>query len=166
MEDVLKNEGRSKGGRPSIYSDALAEKIVELIEEGYSERQIEAMDGMPSRRTMLRWKIEHPEFCRLSARAREVSADIFNDRRMEVAEWLSQIAHAACEKNKDIPDGVVKAAKVLIQQYAREAALRDDRRFGDRRRVTVEPVAHGEGMAAFYAKLREDLNRLDDADRQ
>lgn len=70
MEDVLKNEGRSKGGRPSLYSDALAEKIVELIEEGYSERQIEAMDGMPSRRTMLRWKVEHPEFCRLSARAR------------------------------------------------------------------------------------------------
>lgn len=70
MEDVLKNEGRSKGGRTSLYSDALAEKIVELIEEGYSERQIEAMDGMPSRRTMLRWKVEHPEFCRLSARAR------------------------------------------------------------------------------------------------
>ena len=59
----------SKNGRPSLYSDVLAEKIVELIEEGYSERQIEAMDGMPSRRTMLRWKVEHPEFCRLSARA-------------------------------------------------------------------------------------------------
>ena len=156
----------SKNGRPSLYSDALAEKIVELIEEGYSERQIEAMDGMPSRRTMLRWKVERPEFCRLSARAREASADVFNDRRMGVAEWLNQIAHTACEKNKDIPDGVVKAAKVLIQQYAREAALRDDRRFGDRRRVTVEPVAQGEGMAAFYAKLREDLNRLNEADRQ
>ena len=35
MEDVLKNEGRSKGGRPSLYSDALAEKIVELTAPNY-----------------------------------------------------------------------------------------------------------------------------------
>ena len=60
----------SNTGRPSLYSDELAEKIVELIADGYSERQIEAMEGMPSRRTMLRWKEERPEFCRLSARAR------------------------------------------------------------------------------------------------
>ncbi len=63
MEDVLKNEGRSKGGRTSLYSDALAEKIVGLIAEGYSERQIETMDGMPTRRTMHRWRIERMEFC-------------------------------------------------------------------------------------------------------
>lgn len=75
MRETAKGS-RSKSGRPSLYSDALAEKIVELIAEGFSERQIEAMEGMPSRRTMLRWKDEHPEFCRLSARARSVGRTV------------------------------------------------------------------------------------------
>lgn len=158
MEDVLKNEGRSKGGRPSLYSDALAEKIVELIADGYSERQIEALEGMPSRRTILRWKDEHPDFCRLSARAREASAELFNERRMEAVRRLTQIADAACAKNEDIPDGVVKGFKLFIQECAREAALRDDSRFGNRRRVALEASQSvGIGLQAFYSQLKDEL---------
>lgn len=148
----------SNTGRPSLYSDALAEKIVELIADGYSERQIEAMEGMPSRRTMLRWKAERPEFCRLSARAREASADLFNDRRIEAVRRLTQIADAACAKNEDIPDGAVKGFKLFIQECAREAALRDDSRFGNRRRVALEASQSvGIGLQAFYSQLKDEL---------
>ena len=66
----------AKGGRPSLYSDAVAEKIVELIAEGFSGRQNEAMDGMPSHLTMLRRMDEHPEFCKRSARARSVGRTV------------------------------------------------------------------------------------------
>lgn len=149
---------KGKIGRPSGYSDALAERIVELIAEGHSERKIEAMEGMPSRRTMLRWKAERPEFCRLSARAREASADLFNDRRIEAVRRLTQIADAACAKNEDIPDGVVKCFKLFIQECAREAALRDDSRFGNRRRVALEASQSvGIGLQAFYSQLKDEL---------
>ena len=63
-----------KIGRPSKYSDALAQKICDLIEEGYSMRQIAAMPGMPSTTTMVKWKEEHPSFLERSVRAREASA--------------------------------------------------------------------------------------------
>lgn len=60
-----------KRGRPSLYSTELAGRIVELIAEGHSERQIAKMDGMPSVRTILSWKDQHPDFLRQSARAHE-----------------------------------------------------------------------------------------------
>lgn len=50
-------------GRPSIYSKELEDSIIDLIESGLSERKIAQMDGMPSIRTIHRWKDEKPEFC-------------------------------------------------------------------------------------------------------
>lgn len=79
---------KSRIGRPSLYSEALAEKICGLIEQGYSERQIAKMDGMPSQDTMTDWKDRHPWFLRRSARAREISAELYDDKRRECAEWL------------------------------------------------------------------------------
>ena len=164
MRETAKGS-RSKSGRPSLYSDALAEKIVELIEAGYSERQIEAMEGMPSRRTMLRWKDEYPEFCRLSARAREASAELFNDRRMEKAQALYEEAMSRLESGEGFPRGVVEAIRASMQEDAREAALRDDSRYGDRKRVGVEldapKKAVPEGLTAIYAALRREANEME-----
>lgn len=70
-------------GRPSIYSKELEDSIIDLIESGLSERKIAQMDGMPSIRTIHRWKDEKPEFCLRAKHARAASADIYNDRRME-----------------------------------------------------------------------------------
>ncbi len=44
-----------KGGRPTMYSKQLADKICERIAEGYSLRQIEELDGMPSKTQILKW---------------------------------------------------------------------------------------------------------------
>lgn len=163
---------KGKVGRPSLYSDALAEKIVELIEAGYSERQIEAMEGMPSRRTMLRWKDEHPEFCRLSARAREASAALFRERALQVAIDTADLADRIANRDPDdplaladFPKGYIDAKKLLVQELNREAALRDDSRYGDRKRVGVEldapKKAVPEGLTAIYAALRREANEME-----
>lgn len=130
-----------KVGRPTLYTEALAEKIVGLIEEGYSERQIGQMPGMPTARTILRWKDENAEFCRRSARAREASAELFDDKRREAAEWLLQMAEERNTSGKSFPKGVVDAVRAVMQEHARSAALRDDSRFGDRKKVDVTTTA-------------------------
>lgn len=132
---------KKKTGRPSLYTEALADKIVGLIEEGYSERQIGQMPGMPTARTILRWKDENAEFCRRSARAREASAELFDDKRREAAEWLMQEAENRNENGKSFPKGVVDAVRAVMQEHARSAALRDDSRFGDRKKVDVTTTA-------------------------
>lgn len=142
-------------GAPSSYTDTLAEKICGLIEDGYSERQIARMPGMPSAMTMRRWKDDHPDFCALSARARQVSADRFNDQREETAEWLLDQVEQAAASGQPIPKGVVDGARAVMQELARSAALRDDSRFGDRKTVAIDAKVDGAGLADVYAKIAE-----------
>ncbi len=128
---------KNKVGRPSSYTQELADEIIELIRNGYSEREICKKRGMPSLKTLWNWKDKYPEFLRQSARARADSADFYNDRRMKKAEELYEIAREHLRHGESIPKGVVEAIKVSIQEDAREAGLRDDSRFGDRKRVAL-----------------------------
>ena len=156
-ETKSKNAPPKKRGAPSLYTPQLAEKICALIEEGYSERKIATMPGMPHVTTITRWKTEHPDFCVQSARAREVSAELFNDRRMEKAQALYEDALRRAEAGIDFPKGVVEAIKASMQEDAREAAIRDDSRYGDRKTVAVETAQVGKGLKDFYDSLLKDL---------
>ena len=72
-------------GRVS-YSPELAEKILDRISEGESLRRICADDGMPDRRTVLRWLESDKELATKCARARELQADSIFDELREIAE--------------------------------------------------------------------------------
>jgi hypothetical protein len=125
----------NKGGRPSGYSEALAEQICSLIREGLSERQISMRAGMPSERTLCRWKDAHPEFCRASMQARAAAAEAFDDQRRELCERLAEEAQRRAQTGEGFPDGVVHACRIAMQELARSAAVRDDSRYGDRKRA-------------------------------
>lgn len=129
--------------RPTAYTAALADRIVELIASGKSERQIAKMEGMPCRRTIMNWKTAHPEFLRATIEARAASAEIFNDRRMEKAQRLYEEAMARMKSGEGFPRGVVEAVRASMQEDAREAAMRDDSRFGDRRRLALTGADDG-----------------------
>lgn len=144
-----------KQGAPSRYTEVLADKICNLIEEGHSERQIAKMPGMPSTVTMRKWKDDHPEFLARSARAREASADRYNDKREETAQWLMNQVEQAAASGQPIPKGVVDGARAVMQELARSAALRDDSRFGDRKTVKVDAKSDGAGLLDVYAKIAE-----------
>ena len=54
---------RQNGGRPSMFSEEMAERIIEAISgTNKSIRQICDEEGMPSTRTLRRWRRLHPEF--------------------------------------------------------------------------------------------------------
>lgn len=153
---------RAKKGRPSIYSPELAAKICELIRSGKSERQICAMKGMPAIQTLWVWKQKYPDFLEQSARARADSAEFYNDQRQKKADELYKIAKKHLKMGLDIPKGVVEAIKVSIQEDAREAGLRDDSRYGDRKRVALTG-ADG-GAVKVETKQQYDLSNLSVSD--
>lgn len=135
-----KTAAPKKVGRPTKYNEKLADKIIQLIESGSSERQIAKMEGMPDVTTIRRWKDEHPDFCTRSARAREASAERFREEALQVARETSDFADRIAEGSSPfdgLPKGYVDAKKLLVQELNREAAIRDDSRFGDRKKVTL-----------------------------
>jgi hypothetical protein len=67
-------------GRPSKYSEALADRIVDYLMEGASMVKICDLPDMPHRRTVLRWMESESDFATKCARAREMQADLMDDK--------------------------------------------------------------------------------------
>jgi len=73
-------------GRPSSYTEDVAEEILEGLMEGKSLRQLCEQVGMPHRSTVIRWLSENDAFATKYARAREAQADYMDDKILETAE--------------------------------------------------------------------------------
>ena len=85
---VLKLGGNSpaKTGRPSGYSEAIAERICTELALGRSLVTICNSQDMPARQTVFRWLDQNTEFRDRYARAREIQADTFADEIVDLAD--------------------------------------------------------------------------------
>lgn len=74
-------------GRPTDYSEELADRICELISDGKSLRSICADDdAMPNKATVFRWLARHDDFATKYAHARDVQADVLVDEMIDIAD--------------------------------------------------------------------------------
>lgn len=73
-------------GRPSTFSQELADVICDGLVEGKSLRRICAGEGMPSASTVCRWLGNSAAFREQYARAREAQADALFDEILDIAD--------------------------------------------------------------------------------
>lgn len=73
-------------GRPSKYSQQLADAICDLLVDGKSLRTICSTVKMPSRSTVIRWLAENEAFRNQYARARELQADTLAEEILDIAD--------------------------------------------------------------------------------
>ncbi len=117
-------------GRPSIYSQEIADRIIEGIAQGNSLVSIlKEDDELPGYSTVMRWLRENPEFQSLYARAREDQADHDADKIGDIAEQVVQ--------GKVDP----QAARVAIDAYKWAAGKRKPRVYGEKLAVGGDPDA-------------------------
>jgi hypothetical protein len=75
------------GGRPSLYTPEIGDKICEGIAQRVPLVRICASDdAMPEPRTVYKWLREHPEFVQNYTRAREDQADFIADELVEITD--------------------------------------------------------------------------------
>lgn len=72
--------------RPSRFSDEIADKICEMLIEGYSLRKICLGDEMPHAATVCRWLASNEAFREQYAQAREAQADTLADEILDIAD--------------------------------------------------------------------------------
>lgn len=73
-------------GRPSSFTQEIADKICELIEQGKSLRQISEIEGMPCKATIMNWCNEKRDFLDQYVRAKEEQAEYLADEILEIAD--------------------------------------------------------------------------------
>jgi len=109
-------------GRPSDYTEALADEIVSRMTMGESMVQIAASDHMPDRVTIYRWMDRNPEFATRCARAREGLADYLVDE-------IENLAKNATKENLEIVKLQVSVAQWRAMKMA--PRLYGDKRFNE-----------------------------------
>lgn len=108
---------KRKTGRPSKYSDEMAEKICEKIANGRSLRSICAEDGMPTTSTVCKWLIENKEFSEQYTRARDKQADYFAEEIIEIADSAEAESAAVAKAKLQIDARKWAASKIAPKKY-------------------------------------------------
>lgn len=73
-------------GRPSDFTQELADKICERIADGESLRAICRDDEMPNKATVFRWLASNTDFCDQYTHARDSQADSLFDDCLAIAD--------------------------------------------------------------------------------
>lgn len=112
-------------GRPSLYSEELAERIFQGLESGLSLVKICQQDDMPDRGTVTRWMRKDESFAAKCACAREEQADLMDDRILDTV-------------NK-VEDGILEpdVGKVVMSGLQWRAAKLKPKKYGDKQNVAV-----------------------------
>lgn len=74
------------GGRPSDYTEEMADKICSELADGKSMRAVCKPSSMPDKATVFRWIRTIEEFRHQYARAKEESADALTDEMLDISD--------------------------------------------------------------------------------
>lgn len=85
---------KKKVGRPSKFTQSVADEICDEIARGRSLRSICASASMPTDRTVYRWLEAEPEFRQQYTGARERQAHYFADSVHEIAMFEEDVGRA------------------------------------------------------------------------
>lgn len=151
----------TKRGRPSEYTEAIADRICEELANARSLRSICLDDGMPHQATVFRWLADerYSAFCEQYARAREAQADAIADEMLDIAD---DAVNDYVEKER--PDGTkheafdsehVQRSKLRIDTRKWLAAKLKPTKYGDHLDVTTggQPF----DLAAVVAARRQQV---------
>lgn len=124
-ENERDTEGQT--GRPALYSEELGNRICDLVAERVPVVDICAMEGMPSKDTLYRWKRQNKDFSDQCARAREHRADARQDHIDEIA---SKVLTGEIDP---------QAARVIIDAEKWQMSKEQPRRYGDKLAIGGDP---------------------------
>ena len=132
------------GGRPSKYTQEIADRILFSIAEGNSlVRTLAEDDELPHYSTVTRWLRENEQFRANYVKAREDQADHDADKIGDIAEQVI--------KGKIDP----AAARVAVDAYKWAAGKRKPKAYGDKL-----AIGGAEDMPAIKATTQLDVSNL------
>ena len=73
-------------GRPSKFTQELADRLCEQLAEGMSMRKVCEAEDMPEKRTIFRWLRTNEEFCHQYEKAKAEAADSMTDEMLDIAD--------------------------------------------------------------------------------
>ncbi len=137
LKKVSKEEPKPKhaGGRPTDYTQELADSICHLLSEGKSLRTVCLSEEMPDASTVFRWIRTNDEFQKQYARAKEESADAMFE---EITDLGDQAIRLSQEVKGPGANAVVQAVRLKADNLKWQASKMKPKKYGDKVDVTTD----------------------------
>lgn len=137
-----------KAGRPTIYSDTLANEIANQLAKGKPLTKICDDDDMPSLTTVYRWLTEKETFRDIYTRAREDQADTLADEIIKIADKTDPKDSAAVNK-----------ARLQVDARKWVASKLKPKKYGERQAIDVKHGIDDDLKDLSNAELEEELRK-------
>lgn len=133
----------AKKGRPSSFSETIAETICVELSEGRSLRSICTDEGMPDKATVFRWLATNEAFRDQYARAREAQADAMADETLDIADdgsndWMERRNADGALIGWQLNGEAVSRSKLRVDARKWFAAKLAPKKYGERQQLDVD----------------------------
>jgi hypothetical protein len=135
------NEETRPAGRPSLYTQELADKICAELALGKSMRTVCRPDEMPDMSTVFRWLRTNNEFCKQYARAKEESTDAMAEEVLDIADdssndWM--LVHKGKESFHMEDKEAVNRSKLRVDTRKWLMSKMKPKKYGDKLDLTSD----------------------------
>ena len=145
-------------GRPSSFTQEIADRICDRIAGGESLVAICQDEEMPARSTVFKWLVDFPSFSDIYARAREAQADALADDIVHIAD-TPQIGSKTVSKatGLEITEGdMIEHRRLQVDARKWMAAKLAPKKYGERQHVEHSGQIE---MASALEAARERLKK-------
>jgi len=135
-----KPKKKPKVGRPTKYTQRLADKICALLSEGQSMRTVCKDSKLPSARTLFYWLRTNEEFLQQYTRAKEESADALTDEMLDIADnatndWMEKQGKDA--KGYETNGENIQRSRLRIDTRKWLSSKLKPKKYGDRTQLDI-----------------------------
>ncbi len=119
-------------GRPSSYTQEIADEICALLADGKSLKKICEMDNMPSKATVFNWLAKNEAFLDNYTRAREAQADTLADEICDIADDGTNDYLSDENGRKVVNQEVIARSRLRVEARKWIASKLKPKKYGDR----------------------------------
>ena len=128
-------------GRPSTYTQDIADEICAGLAEGKSLRTVCSADHLPCVKTVFNWFRIRDEFLQQYTRAKEESADALTDEMLDIADdgtndWMERLDNKGVNIGWEINGESIQRSKVRIDTRKWLSSKLKPKKYGDK--ITTE----------------------------
>lgn len=146
-------------GRPSTYTQELADNICEQLALGNSMRTVCAADEMPAMSTVFKWLRENESFSEQYARAKQESSDYMAEELADISDKALEDAYAGGE-NKAV-NAIVNAHRMRIDTRKWLMSKMKPKKYGEKLDLTTDGEKLPSPITTFNGILRDNSNPED-----
>ncbi|HBD12852.1 MAG TPA: terminase small subunit protein [Porticoccaceae bacterium] len=130
-------------GRPTIYTEDLADEICERLADGESMRSIGRDPDMPSKATMFSWLRTKPEFLAQYEIAKQESAESHADDMIDIADnatndWMEMNASDAEKQAYRVNGEAIQRSKLRVDTRKWAASKLNPKKYGEKTAIVGE----------------------------